>query len=40
MPDGWVNWMFFMFFAIGALGGWIVVFLVAAEWAKHLWSAR
>lgn len=40
MPDGLVNWMFFSFFAIGALGGWVVVFLVAAEWVKHLREAR
>lgn len=32
MPTTTIAWLFFAFFAIGALGGWLIVISAVADW--------
>lgn len=39
MPDSFISWAMFAFFAGGAAGGWAVLYLVAAEKIRE-WRAK
>jgi len=40
MPQNDIQWLFFLFFAIGALGGWLILGILAVEAWKSFKKMR